>query len=187
MSRKFVLFAAIAWIILLGVLFFMLSRMRSQSLNIERLESNISAMADEVSRGLSSDNKNTATIKQQTLTKEELKEVLQAELKTLDIKARDVKNVTNIITESKVAVQVDTVVKIDTLVEYSYKDAWVDIAINQDSAKIACRDSLLVVNHAKTKRFLWWTWKRYSGKTTIKNYSPYTYIENINSIDVEDK
>lgn len=184
-SKRILIILLFAWIVLLATLFLLLQRMQKQSLNIERLESNISAMQADLEKGVSADGKEIATIKQQTLTKEELKEILQEELKTINVKARDVKNLTNIVTESQVAVKVDTVVKIDTLVEYRYKDAWVDIAINQDSAKIACKDSLLIVNHAKTKRFLWWTWKRYSGKTTIKNYSPYTHIESIESIDVE--
>ncbi|MCQ2232129.1 MAG: hypothetical protein MJZ30_09820 [Paludibacteraceae bacterium] len=161
---------------------------RQQKVECDRLQSNIEALRGDIERGFSKDNHATATIKQQTLTKSELKEIIHDELKSLDIKERDVKQVIITGEETKADVAIDTIVENDscpTLPEYRYADKWVDLRVDGDSAHIKVRDSLLIANHAKTRRFLWWTWKRYSGKTTIKNYSPYSEITSVTSIDVE--
>lgn len=157
----------------------------SQKQENARLSSNIDAMRSEMARGFSKDGKETATIKQQTLTKGELKEIIHDELKSLNIKERDVKQVimTGSETKADIALVADTADT--TRKEYSYSDQWLDLCVTEDSAHVLVRDSLLIANHAKTRRFLWWTWKRYSGKTTIKNYSPYTRITGMTSIDVE--
>lgn len=161
---------------------------RNQKTESERLKSNIEALRGDIIREISKDSRNTATIQQQTLTKSELKDIIHEELKSLNIKERDVRQVIVTGSQSKIDVPIDTIVPNDTTPtrpEYRYHDKWVDAKMDGDSAHIVVRDSLLVANHARTRRFLWWTWKRYTGKTTIKNYSPYSTITSITSIDVE--
>lgn len=160
----------------------------SQRIENERLSSNIEAMRSDIIREISKDGKQTATISQQTLTKSELREILHEELKSMGIKERDVKQVINAGTESVADVPLTPSVTTEDTTskrEYKYNDEWIDLCVTGDSAHIEVRDSLLIANHAKTRRFLWWTWKRYSGKTTIKNYSPYSKITGIESIDIE--
>lgn len=153
---------------------------------IKRLESNIKALQTEVVRSKTTDGKNAYTAKAVTLTKSELKEdkAKRDELKTMNIKPRDVKSMTQATVAAEYNVKLrDTV--IDTVVCYRYSDAWVDININDDSASIQTRDSITIVNHAKTKRFLWWTWKKYTGETTVKNYSPYSTITTLVTTNIE--
>ena len=172
-------------LVLVIVLFFFSTIKNCQ--NTKRLESNIEALRTEMVEKKSTDGKETATAKQQTLTRSELKEIMKEELSTLNIKARDVKQVANIAERQNFVFRVDTVRIHDTIMQYRYKDDWIDFSLTGDSANISARDCLLVVNHARTRKFLWWTIRRYSGQTTIKNYSPYTKIEAITTIDIENK
>lgn len=158
---------------------------RAMSNTIERLESNVTAMRGEMERNTSKDGKETASVGIQTLTKSELRDVMREELKTLSIKPRDVRSATTIESQNTANVRFDTVVLRDTIREYRYTDDWITLVCTKDSAHVVCRDCLLVVNHCKTRKFLWWTIRKYSGKTTIKNYSPYSTIEGINSVNAE--
>lgn len=186
MNKKQVIVVVAFVALLFGAMAWLFSRaMSRQQETIERLESNIKSLTTEMSIDRSKDGKQTATILQQTLTKAEIKELLHEELKSLSIKERDVKQATTIASENKAVVKLDTVLIHDTLRAYEYYDDWLQISVINDSAKVSVFDSILVVNHAKTRKFLWWTWKRYSGKTTIKNYSPYSTIRTINAIEIE--
>lgn len=185
---KLLILAIMVFIALLVFNFLMFKAFMHQTDEVKRLSSNIEALRTDVEKGLSKDGKETTTAKQQTLTKGELKEILHDELKSLNIKERDVKQVIITASETKVDVPIDTMIENDTTPnkpEYRYKDEWADLRMDGDSAHIRVKDSLLVANHAKTKKFLWWRWKKYSGKTTIKNYSPYSTITGITTIDVE--
>lgn len=166
-------------------LYFVIDQTRKAKQTIERLQSNIEAMRTDLKRNISTDGKQTAEVKVQTLTKEEIRQAMKEELKTLDIKARDVKNATTLQTQNVAAVKIDTIILRDTVVEYQYRDNWIDLKVNADSALIACRDCLLIVSHCRTRKFLWWTIRRYSGKTTVKNYSPYSTIQTIESIQAD--
>ena len=186
MKIKLFVITLLLLLIWLAFTAFLLSAVRRNNQTIERLESNISAIQSAIVIDTA---KHTANVKQQTLTKSELKEVIHSELKSLNIKERDVNQAISTQTETRIVVKTDTVREIifgrDTTNEYEYHDNWVDVQAGKDSIRIASRDSILIINHAKTRKFLWWTWKKYSGETTVKNYSPYTQIVGMTSIYVE--
>lgn len=179
--------SAIAVIVLFLAIAFLSLSVRNAKRTIERLESNIVAMQSSLERSISTDGKNVAESKAQTLTATELKKAIAEELKTINVKARDVKSVSTIQTNNIANVKTDTVILHDTVVEYRYDDEWITLRIDADSAHIACRDCLLVVNHCRTRKFLWWTIRRYSGKTTIKNYSPYSTVKTVEYVEVDKK
>ncbi len=168
----------------------------------KRLTSNVTALTSEIHTFKTKDGKQSAEVKTLTLTVSELKEQNEAyvrELKTLDIKARDVKAIQEIGTVSTYSVpltkytpdfkeqfrQADSVFN----ARYHHSDEWINIDvkcwIDTCQANIQVRDSILVIQHAKTRRFLFWTWKKYSGTTTIKNYNPYSSTQQITSITIE--
>lgn len=185
---KSIIIVAVIILLLLAMNIILIKVCVEQGNETKRLSSNIDALRKEMVAGLSKDGKETATIQQQTLTKMELKEIIHDELKTLNIKERDVKQAVITSSVSVVDVPIDTAITKDTATgekEYQYHDEWCDLRVDADSAHISVKDSLLVLNHAKTRKFLWWKWKKYSGKTTIKNYSPYSHITGITSMDVE--
>lgn len=174
--------------LLLGALAWLFHRaMLQQRDEIQRLESNIKALTTEIVRAQSKDGKETATVLQKTLTKAEIRQILHEELSSLGIKERDVKQATTISEESRAEVKLVPVVVHDTVRRYEFDDPWLHISVNGDSAKVSVFDSILVVNHAKTRKFLWWKWKQYSGKTTIKNYSPYSSIMTIEALQIDEK
>jgi len=162
-----------------------------------RLKYNIETLTSQVVKFRTSDGKNAAQVKTLTLTTSELKEQnaeLVAELKTMSVKPRDVKNIQQVSIETKYEIQFvkkDTVI-FDTVraTTYKYANEWISFdAICQDTcnAHIVTRDSLLIVQHCKTKKFLFWTYKRYSGQATVKNYNPYSVILSLRNIDIEKK
>lgn len=178
---------AIAVLFMFLAIAFLFLSVRNARRTIERLQSNIVAMQSTLERSVSSDGKNVAESKAQTLTYTELKKAIAEELKTINVKARDVKSVSTIQTNNIANVKTDTVIIRDTVVEYRYSDEWITLRIDADSAHIACRDCLLVVNHCRTRKFLWWTIRRYSGKTTIKNYSPYSTVKTVEYVETDKK
>jgi len=163
-----------------------------------RLKSNVETLTSQVVKFRTSDGKNAAQVKTLTLTTSELKEQntqLVSELKTISVKPRNVKNIQQISTSAKYEVQL---VKKDTMISdtvraitYKYADNWIsiDAVCSQQgdtcTAKIITCDSLLIVQHCKTKKFLFWTWKKYSGQATVKNYNPYSQIRSIRNIDIQ--
>ena len=164
----------------------------------KRLKSNIETLTGEVKHFQTTDGKNTAQVKTLTLTTSELKKQnaqLVSELKTMNVKPREVKNIQQVGIQAKYEIQLvkkDTVIY-DTIpmLEYSYKDDWIKFEalcpLTGDTCKatIITHDSLLIAQHSKTRKFLCWTWKRYSGQATVKNYNPYSQIRSIRNIDIE--
>ena len=163
-----------------------------------RLKSNIETLTSEVQHFQTADGKNAAQVKTLTLTTAEFKEQnaqLVAELKTMRIKPRDVKNIQQISIQAQYEVQLvkkDSVI-FDTVqvTAYKYADDWINFQAlcppigDTCTAKIITCDSLLIAHHSKTRKFLFWTWKRYSGQATVKNYNPYSQIRSITNIDIE--
>lgn len=164
----------------------------------KRLQSNIEMLTSEVKHFETTDRKNAAQVKTLTLTVSELKEQniqLATELKTMNVKLRDAKNIQQISTQAQYEIQL---IKKDSIIfdtvqvaTYKYADDWISFEAicptigDTCTAKIATQDSILIVQHSKTKKFLWWTWKKYSGQTTVKNYNPYSEIRSIRNIDIE--
>lgn len=158
----------------------------AQQDEIKRLQSNIDALTTKIDHRISSDGKEIAEVKIETLTKAEIKEILKEELATINVKSKDVHSITTVVEESQTKVKLDTVIVHDTIIAMQYHDKWIDLSIIGDSAQIATYDSILIVNHAKTRRFLFWTWKKYSGKTSIKTYSPYAHTTSIQAIEIKE-
>ncbi len=164
----------------------------------KRLQSNIETLTSEVRHFKTADGKNAAQVKTLTLTVSELKEQnaqLMSELKTMSVKPRDVKTIQQISAQAQYEVQIvkkDSVI-FDTIqvVTYKYADDWITFEAlcppigDTCTAKIVTHDSLLIVQHSKTRKFLFWTWKRYSGQATVKNYNPYSEIRSVRNIDIE--
>ena len=163
-----------------------------------RLTSNIETLTSQVVKFRTSDGRNAAQVKTLTLTTAELKEQnaeLIAELKTINVKPREVKSIQQVSAEATYAIPLvkEDTISSDTLqiTKYSYKDDWISvdaICLPQNdtcTATIVTRDSLLVVQHCKTRKILCWTWKKYSGQATVKNYNPYSEIQSVRNIDIE--
>ena len=163
----------------------------------KRLKSNIKALTSEIRQFKTTDGKNAAQVKTLTLTTAELKEQnkqLVSELKTMNVKPRDTKNIQQVSIEAKYEIQFvkkDTVI-FDTVraITYRYTDDWIAFdalcRLNDTcKASIVTHDSLLIVQHSKTRKILFWTWKKYSGQATVKNYNPYSKILSIRNIDIE--
>jgi cell division protein FtsB len=164
----------------------------------KRLKANIETLKSEVKRFKTTDNKNAAQVKTLTLTKTELKKQnaeLVSELKTMNVKPREVKNIQQVSTQTKYEVELvkkDSVI-FDTVqvITYKYADDWIRFEalcpLTGDTCKatIITHDSLLIAQHSKTRKFLCWTWKRYSGQATVKNYNPYSEIKSIRNINIE--
>jgi len=163
---------------------------------IKRLKSNITALTSETRHFKTTDGVTAAETKVLTLTASELKKEnarLVTELNSLQVKARNAKNITNISAISyykDIPMKADTVLLHDTVkINYDYCDEWICVSVSCNDvpdciANITTYDSLLIVNHCKTKKFLWWTVKKYTGKVSVKNYNPYSTIVNMQTIDI---
>lgn len=185
MMNKTQLIGCFILVLLIGLLLAQLRVLSNQRDEIHRLESNIEAMRSDLSTRLAKDGKKVTESKVQTLTADEIRGILREELKSLDVKARDVKNITILADEKSAKIKIDTVILRDTLPIYKYRDRWIDLCVDGDSADIKVYDSLMIVNYAKTRRFLWWTWKKYSGKTAVKSHNPYSTITTLETIVTE--
>ena len=187
LDKSFLMLSLLLFISVLIIVCLFQELITKNSIN-KRLQSNIETLTSQVVKFRTSDGKNAAQVKTLTLTTSELKEQnknLVSELKTMHIKPRDVKNIQQLSTEAKYEIQLikkDTVI-FDTIqaIKYTYTDDW--IAINAIcptndtcTASIVTRDSLLIIQHSKTRKILFWTWKKYSGQATVKNYNPYSEI-----------
>lgn len=170
------------------------ARSCTQRDTINRLESNVKALQGDLKHFQTKDKKSASEIKTLTLTVSELKKsAFEQELKSLSIKARDVKSLQEIATETIYEFKViprDSIIY-DTVraTTFDYHNQWVDFSMicppsDSCSTHIATRDSILVVQHAQTKHFLWWTWKKYSGRCTVKNYNPHSTITTLINTEI---
>jgi hypothetical protein len=185
---------------LAGVFITGVKNLQRKNDEIKRLKSNIITLTSETRHFTTTDGMTAAETKTLTLTTSELKKEnarLVAELNTLQVKARDAKSITNIATTScykDIPMKADTVFLHDTVkINYDYCDQWISVSVSCRGhpdgvpdciANITTYDSLLIVNHCKTRKFLWWTVKKYTGKVSVKNYNPYSSIVNMQTIDV---
>ena len=162
----------------------------------QRLQSNIEVLYSEKKTFQTKDGKNAAQVQTLSHTISELKahnSQLINEIHTLNIKKRDVNAVQQIGSRANYEITVvrDSIV-FDTIYKYSYSysDEWLSfraLCNTHDSCKVAIHthDSLLLVQHSKQRRFLWWTWRKFSDQITVKNYNPYSTIQSITSIILE--
>ncbi|MDR2963465.1 MAG: hypothetical protein LBU90_07540 [Bacteroidales bacterium] len=160
-----------------------------------RLKNNIEALTSDCLYFVSKDGKNAAEVKSLTLTVSELKAhnaQLAQELATLKIKPKHVHTMAQVSTGAHYTLTLtrdSTVFDTITATRYHYANEWIIINAlcsgDTCDTEIVTRDSLLVVHHTRVRRFLCFTWNTYSGKTTIKNYNPYSAIQQITSITLK--
>ena len=115
---------------------------------------------------------------------ERLNEKQANEIKALKIRLKDVKNVST--TGIQTIIEVPVTIT-DTIKQcFEYKDAYVNInGCLADSIKVESKDTITVVNHIVSKRFLWVI--KYGVKdvrTTIINKNHYNQITGASSWEV---
>lgn len=168
----------------------------------DRYQSNYAAATSEIRRYKTEDNRNVAYVRTQTKTLAELKmenQQLVGELRSMQIKLRDVESVGAVSSQlEQTAVLTPVVVpdttagnKIDTstyllpLIETKqYRDEWTNIKLVGDTITFRVVDSLTVVQYAKKRRFLFWTWNKFSGEVAVTNKNPNVTITNVQTINI---
>lgn len=65
-----------------------------------------------------------------------------------------------------------------------YSDRWLSFQYDT-AAHVSMRDTITIVHHAHQRRFLWWTWSKYTGRATAVSSCPYAHIESVNAIDIQ--
>ena len=191
--RVIILSFCILLLIALSTLIHVLSYQESEIL---RLKSNNVALSYSLQKIEIEDSLKAVRCKTLTYTIAELRErekELKQELRKLDLKYNELRNITEIQQEALYSfrmkrdtiVVTDTVFDTDTIYCQSYSDKWIDYIAIGDSVSIATRDSLTVYKHCRTKKFLWWTCKKYSGEVTVISHNPYVTITGVMDIDIE--
>lgn len=111
------------------------------------------------------------------------RDALAEELKNMRVKLRRADVVASLRQEGSYEVRLETVrvVVRDTVREIpAFVDEWLTAFLAGDTLTVETRDSLTVVLHSTRRRFLWWTWKRYTGQVAVRNHNP-----NVRITDVE--
>lgn len=139
---------------------------------------------------LTRDSLYAATQKAQYRTITELENERQDLIQELDnakIRLRNIDNITHAATRTEYVVRLDTVFVAthDTTHVLSYSDKWLTATILGDTLSVVTRDSLTVFLHSRRRRFLFWTWNRYTGSATVVSKNPHTRIMNVETLTVE--
>ena len=139
---------------------------------------------------LTRDSLYAATQKAQYRTIAELENERQDLIQELDnakIRLRNIENITHATTRTEYVVRLDTVyvTKHDTMQALSYSDKWLTATILGDTLSVVTRDSLTVFLHSRRRRFLFWTWNRYTGSATVVSKNPHTQIVNVETLTIE--
>lgn len=163
----------------------------------ERAEASISAATGGLTRTMAADSLEVATRAAQYRTIEELKQEradLLAEIDNLGVARRRAEAVTRVAQSARRSVRLDTVriVETDTIRDtitvrtiFTHSDPWLSARVEGDSLHLATRDSLTIVTHSKRRKFLWWTWNKYSGRVSVHNANPYVTIAAVETINIE--
>ncbi|MBR4620493.1 MAG: hypothetical protein IKO46_05885 [Salinivirgaceae bacterium] len=160
----------------------------------DRLRGNIEALTDELDYYMTADSVLAARTKRQSVTINELKadnSQLADEVKAMDIKLKYLQSIQKIEQQSIYQFQVDTVIVTDTVTgepspQYEYHDEWIDFRMLCGTVNIETRDSLTVVRYQRRRRFLFWTFKKFTGQVAVTNSNPNAKIVGINEIDIVD-
>lgn len=139
------------------------------------------------------DSMNAATRSAQYRTIAELKNERQdliRELNNANIRLRNAENITRTVSRTEYVVRLDTVrVSCDTLHSsvpiLSYSDKWLSARLIGDSLSIVSRDSLTIILHSRRRRFLFWTWRKYTGKADVISKNPHTHIVDVETVTIE--
>lgn len=163
----------------------------------ERLGHNQEALLDSMTTYVTQNGRHAAEVKRLTLTTHELKEQnreLTNRIKSLGVRRRDIQGVQTVGTLYTAHFRPDTVFIYDTLRDtvlypapyrvLQYSDEWLQFRFDS-MMHVSLRDTVIIVQHAKVRRFLFWKWKRYTGRATAVASSPYAHITTLQSIEIE--
>lgn len=151
----------------------------------ERAEGNVETLMDSVTLFRAKDNIKAARIRSLRLTLSELRESqerLAKKAKAVGVRPRDVQTVTELATATQMTFAPETVFVQADRPTLAYSDAWLTFAMDT-AVRLRLMDTVTVIRHAKTRRFLWWTWKRYSGEVTVMTACPYS--EPVTALDIK--
>lgn len=113
---------------------------------------------------------------------------LTAELENMRVRLRRAESVTRIATETEYCVVLDTVfvpVRDTARPALRYADKWLTAQLVGDSLSIRTTDSLTVVMHSRRRRFLFWTWRKYSGEVSVVSHNPHNTISGVETVCIE--
>ncbi len=192
MKRIYIIVITIMLILVVSVIC-LVKALHKRNVTIERLQYNQTALSESLQSYKTESDLSAYYVKRLTQTVSEFKEnnaTLLQRLNDAQIKIRDLESVVDFEQKSNYKILLDTVFLIDTITltrkpTLAYSDKWIDVQIIDNNCNITTRDSIIIINHCKTRKFLFWTWKRYSGQTTIINANPYSKIQDITTIDLE--
>lgn len=188
-------FILVCVVCILGALLWVCNgKLKQSHQNILRLQQNQQTLQQNIITYKTRDNLATYNTKRLSYTIDELRECntdLLERVKLMNIRNRALQSALQISQTAKYTFCVDTVFIYDTVKQqpqtaFQYSDAWLEFCLNQGQATITTRDSIVVVNHCKMQRFLFWKRKRYTGQTNILNYNPHVRVTDITSIEVEE-
>ena len=165
--------------------------LRGASDRCDRLSANQTALMDTIGHYRTANGQSALQIRRLTLTSQELRDnnaILLARINALGIRRRDIQAIQQTTTTYAASFAPDTVYVFDTIVAASrpvldYSDRWLRFRMDT-MAHISLQDTILIVHHARTRRFLWWTWRKYTGRATAVSSCPYAQIESLNAIDI---
>lgn len=184
------LIIAVAFIVLLGGISFLLSQNRKLQAEDERKTGNIETLMDTVKRykvairyGDSISMVNAASASALNLTIDEFKKYRAGDaklIKELGIKNKYLESIAKVSTETKDTIPKEAWRPSKTLPDcLEYSDMWSHItACFKDSTVMySTRDSLaLAVHRIPKKRFLWWTWGIKEYRVEVVNFNPKSAI-----------
>jgi len=193
----------IAIVIVMLCICFVLVRLANKKVNKEneRLKNNITALTKRMHEYVLKDSTQKVEIEQLTYKNEEMyfiNDALNNYIDILDIKRKNVKEITQISTRANYVIDTffvkDTIIitekQTDTLTKTHYKDAYVDLSVSQKDNKITKADIITfdtittIVHKEYRKRFLCFKWRPYY-KVTIHNTNPYSRITNAQNVKIE--
>lgn len=158
----------------------------------QRLRNNIDALKDDVEYYTTADSVLAARAKRQSVTISELKadnSNLAEQVKKMGVKLRHLQSIQQVQQQSVYKFIADTIIIIDTITKepiptLQYHDDWIDF--EQRGTDILCvtRDSLTVVRYQRKRKFLFWTFKKYTGQVSVLCANPHTKILGISEIDI---
>ena len=193
-SNKFFITLLILLLVALGLV---LCALCNRTTECHRLRQNQEALMDSMTTYVTTTGRHAAEVKRLTLTTHELKEQnreLTNRIKSLGVRRRDIQGVQTVGTLYTAHFRPDTVFIYDTLRDtvlspapyrvLQYSDEWLQFRFDS-MMHVSLRDTVIIVQHAKVRRFLFWKWKRYTGRATAVASSPYAHITTLQSIEIE--
>lgn len=196
MSRPNIILALLA-VFLLAALAVCGTALRHYGTECDRLTANNAALTDSLGVFRTSDGLRALQVRRLTLTTQELRKQnaeLVTRARTAGIRRRDIQAAQVATTRYEATIKPDTVyfpeIVRDTIAApapppaLEYSDPWLRFRLDT-AAHVSLFDTITIVHHARTRRFLFWTWKRYSGRATAIASSPYAHITTLQSIDIE--